>query len=293
MAGADRGDGGGGRAGLRVIGQLEQIVGSPVELEQLAHRPGHRRILRARGPVRTAIVKLYASSDRASTVADRVGALGAVPPGVAVPRLLLSDPVLHMVVVSEVPGEPLTEALLETDVAACRCAGAAIGSWHRSWRGRAPSPLRPHGADRELAMLHKCAGAVSPRLAEAVRRAAADLGEAWSCTTVVHRDLSDACILMDERVGLIGLDYAALGPPELDVGNLLANVDLMSLRSGRDLAATCEEIVLGYEGFGDNLDDELLDRCRRLARLRLACVHGEPRLTHRPNHQSEPVRVRR
>lgn len=273
-----------------MIGQLEQIVGSPVELEQLAHRPGHRRILRASGPVRSAIVKLYAS-DRASTVAARVGALGAVPPGVAVPRLLLSDPVLHMVVVSEVPGAPLTAALLETDAAACRCAGAAIGSWHRSWRGRAPSPLRPHGADRELAMLHKCADAVSPRLAEAVRRAAADLGESWSCTTVVHRDLTDARILMDERVGLIGLDYAALGPPELDVGNLLAHVDLLSLRSGRDLAATREEIVLGYEGFGDNLDDDLLDRCRRLARLRLACVHDEPRLTHRPKHQNGPVWV--
>ena len=273
-----------------MIGQLEQIVGSPVELEQLAQRPGHGRVLRASGPVRSAIVKLYAS-DRASTVAARVGALGAVPPGVAVPRLLLSDPVLHMVVVSEVPGAPLTAALLETDVAACRCAGAAIGSWHRSWRGRAPSPLRPHGADRELAMLHKCADAVSPRLAEAVRRAAADLGESWSCTTVVHRDLTDARILMDERVGLIGLDYAALGPPELDVGNLLAHVDLLSLRSGRDLAATREEIVLGYEGFGDNLDDDLLDRCRRLARLRLACVHDEPRLTHRPNHQNGPVWV--
>jgi hypothetical protein len=274
-----------------VIGQLEQIVGSPVELEQLAHRPGHHRTLRASGPVRTAIVTIYAS-DRATTVADRVGALGAVPPGVAVPRLLLSDPVLHMVVVSEVPGEPLTGAILEGDVAACRCAGAAIGNWHRSWRGHAPAPLSPHGADRELAMLHKCADAASPRLADAVRRAAEDLGEPWTCSTVVHRDLTDARILMGERVGLIGLDYAALGPPELDVGNLLAHVDLLGLRTGRDLAETRDEIVLGYEGFGDNLDDDLLDRCRRLARLRLACVHSEPQLTDRPNHRSGRVWVR-
>jgi hypothetical protein len=274
-----------------MIGQLEQIVGSPVELEQLAHRPGLSRTLRASGPVRTAIVKLYAS-DRAKTVADRVAALGAVPPGVAVPRLLLSDPVLHMVVLSDVPGEPLTRAVLGGDLDACRCAGAAIGSWHRSWRGRAPAPLRAHGADRELAMLRKCADAVAPSLAEAVLRAAQDLGDPWTCSTVVHRDLTDARIMMGERVGLIGLDYAALGPPELDVGNLLAHVDLLALRSGRDLAETREEIVLGYEGFGDNVDDELLDRCRRLARLRLACVHDEPRLTHRPNHQTGPVWVR-
>jgi hypothetical protein len=274
-----------------MIGQLEQIVGAPVELEQLAHRPGQRRTLRASGPVRTAIVTIYAS-DRATTVADRVGALGAVPPGVAVPRILLSDPVLHMVVVSEVPGEPLTGAILEGDVAACRCAGAAIGNWHRSWRGRAPEPLSPHGADRELAMLHKCADAATPRVAEAVRRAAEDLGEPWTCSTVVHRDLTDARILMGERVGLIGLDYAALGPPELDVGNLLAHVDLLGLRTGRDLAEPRDELVLGYEGFGDNLDDELLDRCRRLARLRLACIHAEPQLTRRPNHQSGRVWVR-
>jgi hypothetical protein len=274
-----------------VIGQLERIVGSPVELEELGNKPGRRRVLRASGPVRTAIVMLYAS-DRATTVADRVGALGAVPPGVTVPRLLLSDPVLHMVVVSEVPGEPLTGALLEGDVAACRCAGAGIGSWHRSWRGRAPSPLCQHGADRELAMLHKCADAVRPHLGDAVRRAAEELGGPWTCSTVVHRDMTDARILLGDRVGLIGLDYAALGPPELDVGNLLAHVDLLSLRSGRDLAETSEEIVLGYEGFGENLDAGLLDRCRHLARLRLACIHGEPRLTHRPNHRNGPVWAR-
>jgi hypothetical protein len=276
---------------VRVIGRLEQIVGSPVELEELAQRPGDRRTLRASGPVRTAIVKLYAS-DRAAMVAARVGALGSVPPGVTVPRLLSSDPELHMVVLSEVPGEPLTGALLEGDVAACRCAGAAVGSWHRSWRRRAPSPLRPHGADRELERLHRCADAAAPRLADAARRAAADLVEPWTCSTVVHRNLTDARILMGERVGLIGLDCAALGPPELDVGNLLAHIDLLSLRSGRDLAETREEIVLGYEGFGDNLDEELLDRCRRLARLRLACIHDEPRLTHRPNHQRGPAWVR-
>ena len=273
-----------------MIGQLEQIVGSPVELEQLSHKPGNRRTLRASGPVRTAIVNLYAS-DRATTVADRIGSLGAVPPGVAVPRLLLTDPVLHMVVVSEVPGEPLTGAVLEGDVTACRCAGAAIGNWHRSWKGRAPAPLRPHGADRELAMLHKCADAASPRLADAVRRAADDLGEPWTCSTVVHRDMTDARILMGERVGLIGLDYAALGPPELDVGNLLAHLDLLSLRLERDLSGMREEIVLGYEGFGDNLDDELLDRCWWLARLRLACVHAEAQLTQRPNHRSGRVWV--
>jgi Ser/Thr protein kinase RdoA (MazF antagonist) len=276
---------------MRVIGRLEQIVGSPVELEELAHLPGDHRTLRASGSVMTAIVKIY-TSDRAARVAARVGALGSVPPGVTVPRVISSDPELQMVVLTEVQGEPLTGALLERDAAACRFAGAAVGSWHRSWRRRAPSPLRPYGAGRELETLRRCADAAAPGLADTVWREAAGLGKRWTCSTVVHRNLTDARILIGERVGLIDLDDAALGPPELDVGNLLAHIDLLSLRSGRDLAEMREEIVLGYEGFGEYLDEELLDRCRRLARLRLACIHDVPALTNRPNHQSRPAWVR-
>jgi hypothetical protein len=275
-----------------VIARLEGIVGAPVELEQLTYRPGRRRTLRASGPVRTAIVKLYAS-DLAATVAARVASLAAVPPGVSVPRVLMSDPGLHMVVFSDVRGDPLTGALLARDAASCRCAGAAIGRWHRAWQGRAPEALPHHAADRELAILHRYAGIAAPRLAEAVRAAAADLAEPWVCSTVVHRDLNDEQILLGDRVGLIDLDKVAVGPPELDVGNLLAHADLLSLRSGRDLHEMSEEILLGYEGFGERLDEELLDRCRRLARLRLACVHDEPGLTtHRPSHRSSPATAR-
>jgi Phosphotransferase enzyme family len=274
-----------------MITRLEQIVGAPVELEQLTHRPGRRRTLRATGPVRTAIVKLYAA-DCASAVAARVSSLAAVPPGVTVARVLLSDPALHMVVFSEVVGDPLSGALLARDAAACRCAGAAIGSWHRAWEGRAPGPLRPHSCDRELEILHRYSRVVSPGLAEAVREAAADLTEPWDCSTVVHRDLHEGQVLLGDRVGLIDLDKAAIGPPELDVGNLLAHADLLSLRSARDLHDMREEIVLGYEGFGACLDEELLDRCRRLARLRLACLNDEPRLTHRPNHHRRPAWAR-
>lgn len=274
-----------------MIARLERIVGAPVELEQLTYRPGRRRTLRATGPVRTAIVKLYAS-DCAAAVGKRVASLAAGPPGVGVPRVLLSDPSLHMVVFSEVRGDPLSGALLARDAAACRCAGAAIGSWHRAWAGSAPEALRPHTADRELEILRRHADLASPRLAEAVRWAAADLTEPWDCSTVVHRDLHDEQVLLGDRVGLIDLDKAAIAPPELDVGNLMAHADLLSLRTRRDLHEMGEEIMLGYEGFGECLDDELLDRCRRLARLRLACVNDEPRLTHRPNHQSRPAWAR-
>ncbi|MGH2715249.1 MAG: hypothetical protein ACRDM7_15420, partial [Thermoleophilaceae bacterium] len=90
-----------------MIARLERIVGEPVELEQLKHKPGRRRTLRARGPAGTAIVKVYAS-DRAATVAARVTALATGPPEPALPRVLACEPGLHMVVLSEVRGLSLS-----------------------------------------------------------------------------------------------------------------------------------------------------------------------------------------
>jgi hypothetical protein len=265
-----------------VITRLEEILGAPLlELEQLKHKPGRRRTLRARGPRGTAIVKQYAS-DRAETVAARVAALGAGPEEPLVPRVMLFAPELHLVVFSEVPGRPLRRALLDGDEGECRRAGAALAAWHLSWAGRAPSPLRPHGAARELELLRRHAEAASPHTAAIVREATAGPAEPWDCSTVVHRDLYEEQVMLGARVGLIDLDDAALGPPELDVGNLLAHVDLLELRSGRELTSPCEAILAGYEAAGGEPDESLLLRCRRLARLRLACIHGEPRLSRDP-----------
>jgi Ser/Thr protein kinase RdoA (MazF antagonist) len=264
---------------------LEQLVGAPLALEQLKHKPGRRRTLRARGPKGTAIVKLYVS-DRAATVAARIAALAAGPPEPALPRVLASDPDLHMVVLSEVHGRPLTRALLAGDAAACRRAGEALGRWHCAWRGRAPKPLHRHGIERELAILERRAEALSPGLAADLRSAAGELAEQWECPTVVHRDLYEEQILLGDKVGLIDLDDTALGPPELDAGNLLAHVELLSLRSGRDLGVMCEEFLAAYVRAGVPLDWGLVDRCRRLARLRLACIHDEPEFIPLPRQPS-------
>jgi aminoglycoside phosphotransferase (APT) family kinase protein len=115
-------------------------------------------------------------------------------------------------------------------------------------------------------------------LRETVLRAAEELGQDWECVTAVHRDLYEEQILVGERIGLIDLDDVALGPPELDIGNLLAHVDLLALRSGRDLSAPTRALLEAYSRAGASLDADLLERCRRLTILRLACIHGEPLL---------------
>ena len=68
-----------------------------------------------------------------------------------------------------------------------------------------------------------------------------------------------------------------MGPPELDVGNLLAHLDLLELRTGNELSTAAHALLVGYLEQGP-LDGALLERCRRLTRLRLACIHAEPLL---------------
>ena len=256
---------------------LVGLLGAPVSFEALKDKPGRRRTLRAIGPRESAIVKLYAS-DRAATVAARVDALGAGPAEPMVPRVLMCDPARRLVVLSYVPGRPLRDAVVTGDGEACARAGSALGAWHGYWSGRAPRCLKRHTSERELAIIDERARALPTETAERVRVLARRLRLAWSCPTVVHRDLYEDQVVINERVGLIDLDDAALGPPELDIGNLMAHLELRALREGNGSAGAAAPLLEGYAASGAVLNPFLLDRCRRLSLLRLAGIHREPRL---------------
>jgi Ser/Thr protein kinase RdoA (MazF antagonist) len=188
------------------------------------------------------------------------------------------DPKRHVVVLSDVPGRPLREALLDGDLATCSRVGGALGRWHASWYGAAPAPLAGHTIDREIEILCARADAASSSVAHSVEDALPNLIEPWECTTVVHRDLYEEQVLTGERVGLIDMDDSALGPPELDIGNLLAHVELLARRRERDLAPATRALLDGYAETGPALDQALLARCRRLTLLRLACLNDDPTL---------------
>jgi Ser/Thr protein kinase RdoA (MazF antagonist) len=255
---------------------VERVVGAPAVFEELKHKPGRRLTLRARGPERSVIVKLY-HSDRVLTVAERIAALGDGPAEPEVPAIVALDVAQRLLVLSDVRGVPLREAVLASDDHGCRRAGTAIAGWHVAWAGKRPGPLREHTVERELGLLVDRAAGASDEISRRVASAVAELGDAWLPVTVVHRDLYEEQVLLGERVGLIDLDDAALGPPELDIGNLLAHLDLLELRVGADVEAGREALLDGYAERAA-LDPGLLERCRILARLRLACIHGEPRL---------------
>lgn len=238
------------------------VVGAPVTIEVLKDKPGRRRTMRASGPAGTAIVKTYAS-DRAATVAERVAALAEGPREPRIPAVLHLDAGRRLVVLSDVEGIPLRVAVLERDEGACRAAGAAIAVWHRAWERRRPD-LRAHTVEHELAVL---AGRGESAVATRLRRP-------WPCGTVVHRDLYEEQILTGPAIGLIDLDDAHLGPPELDVGNLLAHLALLCRRTGVDTRPAASEFLSGYALGGGVLDRERLAQCEELTRLRLARIHG-------------------
>lgn len=55
-----------------ILDLLEDVLGMPVTLHELKHKPGRRRTMRATGSRRTATVKVY-ESDRATLVANGFG----------------------------------------------------------------------------------------------------------------------------------------------------------------------------------------------------------------------------
>jgi Ser/Thr protein kinase RdoA (MazF antagonist) len=257
---------------------LGPLLGPPVALEVLKDKPGRRATMRARGSRRSAIVKTYASQ-RAATVAARVRAIAGGPAEPVVPEVLQLHEALHFVVLSEVPGEPLTRSLTSGDRHACARAGAALGAWHAAWRGTAAGAHRPHTAAREIEILEARLARTPAELAAAVRAALPPLADGdWGWPTIIHRDLYEEQIMVGERIGLIDLDDSALGPPELDIGNLLGHLLLLERRSGVSIAAVTSAFLDAYRERGPELDEALLERCRALTLLRLACIHSEASL---------------
>jgi len=249
---------------------LARLVGAPVELEVLKDKPGRRRTARACGPHGTAIVKWYAS-ERAPVVAARVAALSGGPSSPAIPAVLGCDPADHTVVLSDVDGTPFSGRL---DAAAE--VGRALGAWHGWWEGRAPAPLQPHTAEREFEVLDQWRSRAEPGPAKAAAAVRDQLGGvSWAPSTVVHRDLYEEQILVGPVVGLIDLDDVAVGPPELDLGNLLAHLDLLGRRRSVDIGPVVTDLLDAYRTTGPALDDALLHALCRLSKARLACIHDD------------------
>lgn len=248
----------------------------PLGLDLLREKAG-RQTIRARTPSGSAIVKTYPPR-RALRAARVLEVLADGPAEPTVPRVLALDVDRGILVLSEVPGLKLRKAVVWRRVDECRRAGAALGAWHRAFSVRRVDGLAHHTVEKELEGLRVRAADAPGDIGHRALAEAERMGEPWETTTVVHRDLQVEHVLLDERVGLIDLDTAAIGPPELDIGMLIAHVQHLGLRRGRDFSEALVALVEGYGAHGPPLSAAVLDRCRRLSLLRRACLHGNPEL---------------
>jgi hypothetical protein len=251
----------------------------------LRYRPGRRATLRLLASARTLYVKVVAAS-RVRRVLDAHEALGACP-AVRAPRVLLAGPADGVLVLSEVPGTSLEDALGsgEASLLHAAAAGRAVAALHASAaRARAWTTADELGAVERAAAGHPD---VLGRL-ERVERALRRLREAPPA--LLHRDLHPGQVLVDGgAVGFVDVDELARGAAVLDVGNLLAHLDLFGLHAPEmagSLAAFGDAFTSAWLEAGAVASGADLAAGRASALVRLAGVHAGREATP---HLSAPL----
>lgn len=218
------------------------------------------------------------------------------------PDVMTAEPVgfspsLRLLVVRELPGSTLAEALRgaleEEDVEeGLRRAGRAIASVHRFADAPDGIGLEAHGAPEEIEVLASAraragASALPRRLVDRFgslcSRVEEDLargGQEARRFTLLHRDLHPGqIVLREDGIGLLDWDDASWGESELDLGNLEAHLLLEDLRLGGGIGlarSRMDALRGGYRTCGE-FDLERLETYRASALLRLATLE---RLAH-------------
>ncbi|MFQ5719946.1 MAG: phosphotransferase [Acidobacteriota bacterium] len=285
---------------------------SLVEVLPLRYRPGRRCTLRLEfaAPTRQRLyVKLFRRG-RSKAVARRMAALPrpSVHDAVRRPEVIRHDVSDDILVLGEVAGEALSDRLacVQEDVPGARRIADAVAEWHglvdrihvdpggwsrmdewisveRAWRSTADSGP----AGRHLARLDDAPA--RQHLLDRVREALHTTS--FSAPVLLHRDLHPQQILVDDDgVGVVDLDNLALGPPEVDLGNLVAHLDLLELhglpRADR-LQNWSDELMAGYRARRP-LDVVAVSTARAATLARLAGVYASAvHLPHLPGRLLE------
>jgi aminoglycoside phosphotransferase (APT) family kinase protein len=171
-------------------------------------------------------------------------------------------------------------------------AAAAAGDALRRWQQLdPPGVLAHHDAGDEIAVLERWVGDAAARglfderdrgrLRACVDEAVRALGALPRRPPVLaHRDLHDRQLLVDSdgRVGFLDLDTVALADPALDVGNLIAHIELAAaggVIEASTMRPTIAALLEGFLGAADATVDATAVGAYRLAsRTRLVAVHA-------------------
>lgn len=244
----------------RADGPLGHLVGTVRSVELLGHRLGKRAVIRISGSERSVIVKLMKQRSDLGTTTYRVAQGFPAQPLIPRPLGILAD--RNGVVWEDLGGvgvsqwDPLPAP-----------SGTVIAALRRFHRVRPVPGVWRHGSEAEIGIVRRHAALIAivrPDLD--VNRAAADVCEALSVLAtggraLIHRDLHPGQIVADgSSVRFLDLDTVAIGDPAVDVGNLVAHLDLR----GDDSKA--QQLIRRYRG----LEAAGLEAWRSAARFRLA-----------------------
>ncbi|MDN5716416.1 MAG: aminoglycoside phosphotransferase family protein [Janibacter sp.] len=283
----------------RRLTALAPLVAAGAEL--VVHRPERRAVVRATDGDQQTVWTKVVRSRRAADLVRRMRAAAAVP-GLTAPDVTAWDEQTGTIALSTLPGTPLHDLLtgdLTDDVAAG--VGRAVATLHGA-TGPALDGATTHRPSAEveveatldlldLARRHR---ALTPREANAIER---DIAQAATRIMTVgppptpaltHRDLHDKQLLVDgDRVGMLDVDMLAPGDPALDLGNLLAHLDLR-VAQGWTTEATARRVADGVlEAHApDGRTATAAQAYRSLTHARLRALYA-----FRPGDASPAVRI--
>jgi len=281
-----------------------------LEAEIVKEKPERRRTLRYRvvaGRVRggdvgaarevTWYAKHYRGS-RGKRVFSLLRSLQSLAPDVLTPDPIGYSPKLRLLVMGALEGSTFSEALEDSAGigASVSQAGRALARIHKSGTLRHPDYLTAHGPREEIGVLELAqrlasnspgfpgpAGAFL-ELCSAVEGELAQ--EAPLRQALLHRDFHPGQILFSRDsagIGVLDWDDAALGEPELDLGNLEAHLfldDLQRRGSIESAPSLAGALQAGYLAQGE-ISFTRLATYRRAALLRLATLErlADPRIS--------------
>ncbi|MGO1971888.1 MAG: phosphotransferase family protein [Propionibacteriaceae bacterium] len=261
---------------------LARILAEP-GMELISHRAGRRAVLRGPadrldGYTYTKVVR----PRRVASLAERAHQAAALD--LRTPAVLAVDEWAGSLTSSAVPGTGLNAVLTTPDAAhACHATGAELARLHRQ---PIPDGLPIHDLQAEFDVLDRWLAwadhfdAPAPfggRLDEPydtlrIQRFDGPAGDVRP--VLLHRDFHDGQVLVDgDRVGLIDFDLMAVGDPALDLGNLIAHLELRELQGMLEDATPLVEAVL--EGYRPQPDvRRRLPLYRAVARRRLGALYA-------------------
>lgn len=264
--------------------------GTPLPLDVISYRPGRRAVLRVQLADRAVFCKVM-QPRRSGEIVERHHHLGSA--GVPVPAVLAHHQ--GLVVLAELPGTPLSRAVLTEGAAACR-GEDLVALVDRLPASLYNAPLRAPWTDSAefyAGIVGSSVPVLAPRvdaLVTAIRSGLAQVDTRIGLRPhdVVHGDFYEAQVFVDRGrvVGVLDIDTVGPGRRADDLACLLAHLSILADygatgRIAPEVHTRVEEAIAAWERvFAERVDPQEL--ALRSAGVVLSLATG-------PHRQQEPA----